>query len=228
MASIKMFCVLPKRHDISDQEFHDHWRHPHGTLATTISTARHYVQSHRVADDVVDAMGRPRYEGVVEVWFDNAADALGMPEHPMYKKHLAPDEPNFIDMAGIDYVFTDENVIRTAPDPREGADEATLTWDERRRPIATKLIQVFHGEAPDPGSPQESALARRVGAVRHTVCIPNAAVHSADRPNIAGVRELWWPTVTEFRQGIAGDQKAWHLLAGSPAATALYQAERLF
>ncbi|WP_009478474.1 EthD domain-containing protein [Rhodococcus sp. JVH1] len=227
MASVKMFCVLPKRRDISDQEFHDHWRHPHGTLGTQISTVRRYVQSHRIADERVDFDESRRYEGIVEVWFDSAADARGMPDHPTYQRHLIPDEPNFIDMDGIEFVYTDEHVVRTAPDPREGTEEATLLWDERRRPTTIKLIQVFRDSAPRPDSTGEAQLARRVGALRHTICTPNAAVHSVDRPSIAAVRELWWPTVTEFHRGITGDDDAWDLILNSPATTALYQAERL-
>ena len=33
---IRFFALLPRRPDIDRQRFHDHWRHPHGTMGRQI------------------------------------------------------------------------------------------------------------------------------------------------------------------------------------------------
>src|SRR3546814_3222287 len=53
MHSIKILATVPRRKDISEQQFHDHWRHPHGTLSKKIACLRGYVQSHRIVSPLL-------------------------------------------------------------------------------------------------------------------------------------------------------------------------------
>src|SRR3546814_5682078 len=53
MHSIKILATIPRRKDISEQQFHDHWRHPHGTLSKKIACLRGYVQSHRIVSPLL-------------------------------------------------------------------------------------------------------------------------------------------------------------------------------
>src|ERR1700754_496257 len=80
---IKFFGLIPRRPDISSEEFHDHYRHPHGTLGRQIPTFRQYVQSHQVHSDRLGE-GQETFEAVAEVWFDTVQDAVGLAEDPHY------------------------------------------------------------------------------------------------------------------------------------------------
>ena len=46
---IKVSAFLPKRADLTDEQFHAHWRHPHGDLAVRTQRIRRYVQLHGIA-----------------------------------------------------------------------------------------------------------------------------------------------------------------------------------
>lgn len=226
MSTIKTVAMLPRHPELPEQAFHDHWRHPHGTLGARISTVRRYVQSHRLhtahlGDDPAI------YDGIVELWFDNLADATSLPEHPAYRRDLVPDEPRFIDMDGLRFVVTREEVVSSSHDPRSVTDERDLAWDPDARPTAIKLIQLLHPDAPADGSDEAVELAARVRALRHGFCTPAREIHG-DGADVSGVRELWWPTLTALEAGIHGDREAWARLVGQPGVTNLVaHAERL-
>jgi uncharacterized protein (TIGR02118 family) len=111
---IKVFALIPRRPDVSHEFFHKHWGGPHAELALRITTLRGYVQSHRVApgpSGLPDAI----YEGIAEVWFDDAATAAGMGEDPNYAEHAHLDEPNFIDTDNLGFLLSEEQIQREGP-----------------------------------------------------------------------------------------------------------------
>src|SRR3546814_6948229 len=75
MHSIKILATIPRRKDISEQQFHDHWRHPHGTLSKKIACLRGYVQSHRIVSPLLPDT-QLAYEGITELWYDSLDDVL--------------------------------------------------------------------------------------------------------------------------------------------------------
>jgi hypothetical protein len=235
MAALKMFCVLPRRKDMSMLAFQDHWRHPHVTHGGSISTVRNLVQSHRVDHDWL-AEDQRSYDGVVEAWFESVQDARDLPNHPTYRKYLVPDEPAFIDMTGIRFTFMDETVVISAPhpsDPVSGRDEAhrdgDLAWREWQRPVTTKLIQLFRpGARIGFGTADQAAMGRAIGALRQVWSVPNKDLHP-DTATFVAAREFWWPTVTLFEKGIAADVSAREKLQiGAPdVISMLFRAERI-
>src|SRR3546814_6558629 len=66
MHSIKILATIPRRKDISEQQFHDHWRHPHGTLSKKIACLRGYVQSHRIVSPLLPDT-QLAYDGITEL-----------------------------------------------------------------------------------------------------------------------------------------------------------------
>jgi hypothetical protein len=226
MAGVKVFVALPRLASVTVQEFHDHWRHPHATLGLGITTATHYVQSHRVDTHLLGA-GQARYDGIAEVWFDNLSDATGMREHHVYREFLSPDEPTFIDMAELGFIVADEEVLMSGPNADPSMEVADAAWRERQRPTTTKLIQLFQSDATAWVSDDDFTLGRSIGALRHTRCYANPA---APGGSIRGVRELWWPTVSDFQRGVARARDAWERLLNQPkdAIALLASAERFF
>lgn len=220
---IKLFGLIPRRRDITPEVFHDHYRHPHGTLALTMTTLRGYVQSHQVHSDLLGA-SQTRFEAIAEIWVKDEADVIGFREEPNLVRYLIPDEPNFIDMPNAAFVATTE---RDVTPPLSLATEADQLWRPDNRPAAIKLIQ-FVGEECDWASEEGTALGAAIGALRHVTCHPIASFQP-ERPEFFGVRELWWPTLSAFRAGVNGAPDAWRRLGEMtrPSVSLLVQAERL-
>jgi hypothetical protein len=197
---IKFFGLIPRRPDISSEEFHDHYRHPHGTLGRRIPGFRGYVQAHQFTSPLLGD-DQAIYEAVAEVWFDTVGDGVRLGEDKHYLEHLQPDEPLFVDMDNLKWLYATEEVVLSGPDPDGDA------------PLAQRLLQGFHvdrpvtikvlhfaaeaGEAPDAAS---------LGALRHVRCLPHTDVHDTDSPPaFAEVHELWWPTAWDFEHGVGSD-----------------------
>ena len=111
---IKLFGLIAKRSDISDEQFHAHWATTHKDLAVRITALRRYVQSHRIPAAVAGVASAP-YEGIAEVWLDDADTALGLAENPEYTQHAALDEPNFSDADRHGVIIAREHVVRPGP-----------------------------------------------------------------------------------------------------------------
>jgi hypothetical protein len=222
-----MFCGLPRRQEVTAQQFHDHWRHPHGTLARNITTIRNYVQSHQLHSDLLGP-DQNSYDGIPEVAWESETDGMGMATHPVYVRDLIPDEPKFIDMERIFFLFTQEEVLQSLPDPNGPLEPGDQYWREDTRSNSIKLLQFIRAadEAGLAGG-DDLDLGRRLGAFRHVRCRQYRPLHP-DGHEFAGVRELWWPTLTAFERGVARDRAAFDSLRQRAGAslTLLAVAER--
>jgi hypothetical protein len=228
MAKVKLFAAIPRKAGLSAIEFHDHWRHPHGTVGRRISTIRKYVQSHHIECSLLDAK-QTRYEGIAEVWMDSVGDALGLSEEPTYVRDAVPDEPHFIDLSRLRFLITEEDVLISGPDRRESLPVGDSHWYDDDRAVNIKLIQLI--EPQQPGGwrlDDEAALGRALGALRHVCCHPSSEAYSSSEPPFSGVRELWWPTLSAFYTGVTSAPAAWKQLieARAQAITVLTQSER--
>lgn len=228
MSRVKMFGAIPRKPDVSVQYFHDHYRHPHGTLGRRISTMRAYVQSHQIHTDLLGP-DQTHFEACAEVWFDSVIDAKNFPEEPVYLADVKPDEPLFVDLEKLRFCFAREEVLVSGADwrdPKVGLAEREFSLDTR--PFSVKLLQFIHEVGDRPwDSPEDAALGARIGALRHVRCRPAAEIHP-EGAFVVGIRELWWPTQLAMEEGVAADPEAWRALIEAPrAATAfLATAER--
>jgi hypothetical protein len=96
------------------------------------------------------------------------------------------------------------------------------------RPTSIHLLQFVHldGNRSWAGA-NDAELGLRIGALRHAVNRPSAEVHSNDAPFL-GARQLWWPTLTAFQDGVDADRAAFDELLGQAghAVTMLVVSER--
>jgi hypothetical protein len=227
MPKVKLFAAIPRRQDISRQEFHDHWRHPHGTMGRRISILRKYVQSHQIDCDLLGE-DQTRYEGVAEAWMDSVADAKYFPEEPVYANRVIPDELLFIDLPNLKFLIAVEEVLQSAPQGDQLDPAGNADWFDDDRAVNIKLVQLIEADGAEPWqSDADLDLGRRIGAFRHVRGTPVAEIHGQEPPFL-GTRELWWPTLWEFRRGVEADIDAFRTLVNRPAKafTALVQAER--
>jgi hypothetical protein len=224
---IKVFGFIARRPDLTAEQFHDHYRHPHGTMARHMPTLLSYTQAHQIDTMSLDATQR-RFEAIMETRLAGREDWFGFRTIPYLVEHLLEDEPNFLDAARCAGIATAEELL--PPPPKETLVKADALWSLEKASIEIKLVQIVpHAKADLWARDHDAELGYRIGALRHARCraIPDIQARGNE---YCGVRELWWPTVSAFHTGIAGDPEAWRRLkeqTGS-AATMLVRGERFF
>jgi hypothetical protein len=224
---IHFFALIPRIQGVSSQEFHDHWRHPHGTMGRHSPTLRSYVQAHQIHTDLLGSE-QAEFEGIAESTFDTLTDALAFGDEPYYTRHIKPDEPNFVDQGRLLWFNTTEEVLVPRLNEENGASYADALWLHLDLSVSIQLLQFIR---PD-GNPQWAAsddveLGRRIGALRHVRNYPAQGAPD-DVASLIGARQLWWPTRSAFEAGAQNDPKAFEQLVarGGNAVTLLAQAER--
>ncbi|MCW2958396.1 MAG: Ethyl tert-butyl ether degradation EthD [Solirubrobacterales bacterium] len=188
---VKVFALIPRRPDVSQDFFHEHWAGPHAELAKRITTLRGYVQSHRIEPGV---MGLPAsiYEGIAEVWFDDAATAAGMGEDPNYAEGAHLDEPNFIDTDNLGFLLSEVEVQREGP---------PIAKDD---PGAKAMLLLNRADGLSPAdfaqrirSADLAAAVPDATRVSVAVALPDMYADGAE-PTFDAVVELWFPSVDAF------------------------------
>ncbi|WP_169988474.1 EthD domain-containing protein [Microbispora sp. H10836] len=223
---VRFFGLIPRLKEISSEEFHDHYRYPHGTFGLGLEPMRHYVQSHQIHTDLLDVT-QSEFEAIAEGWYDSLASASGLADNDHYREHLRPDEPSFVDMSGLKWVF---GVELTAVDKKDYVANATAAerwWSYDRVPTSIKLIQFIANQAlPDRDEDIKAAFA--LGGQRYSLTSTIHPEGASSPPPFAAVREIWWPTLTEFTAGTQASAGAWDyfLDLANESRTLLAQAER--
>ncbi|MEU7562251.1 EthD domain-containing protein [Streptomyces eurythermus] len=234
---IRFFALVAPREGLTLQEFHDHWRHPHGTMGRLVPGLTSYAQAHRIRTELLDAetteylaAATTEYEGVAISGFDSPGEALALSDEPQFTDHVQPDEDLWCDRSRLRWLSTTEEVLQARAGVRDGAAYADAQWNYLDFPVSVQLLQFVRPEGrPDWAGEDDGALGRRVGALRHTRNRPDRTVHG-DTPPFLGARQLWWPTLTDFTRGVQQDPGAFReLLArgGDNAVTLLARTERL-
>lgn len=215
---IKVFALIPRRPDVPVEEFHDHWRHPHGDLALRITTMQGYLQSHRLASPG-GGLEDPPYEGIAEVWFEDLATAAGMGEDPDYIEGCHADEPLFIDVDRLAFLMTEQDVLVAGPPTAQDAAGVKLL-----------ILLPADGDAPrsvGPSREQEQELGTRLGATRHVLCLPSAEAYADAAPPYGGIRELWWPDRRAMESARDAEPDAWKQLVGGATEALLATEHRV-
>lgn len=222
--SVRFFGLIPRLPSLAKEEFHDHYRHPHGTHGLDNPGVQVYVQSHRIHTDFLGG-GQERYDAIAEVIFGSIEEGLGLATAENYLKYLKPDEEYFVDMPRLKWLYT-RNVIDEWRTPVTPAEER---WDMARVPTSIKLLQFLSEEdAVSTLDVDDAALAAQLNANRFVRSVPIDEVYQDEAPSYAAVRELWWPTLHEANQAIRDDFEAWQALTklSDDSTTLLARAER--
>lgn len=102
---------MEKRDGLTDEQFHAHWREPHGRLALQVRDIRRYVQDHTFgASPDVPGWPATRYDGLPAVWFDSLADARALHSNPDFQESHA-DEMNLVDRDRLAWLYCTEHVV---------------------------------------------------------------------------------------------------------------------
>ena len=83
---IKVFVFIKKLPHLTDEQFHAHWRHPHGTLTFRMPQLLGYVQNHGIgARPTLPGLPSTPYLGVPVIQLASIADLEAMAADPRYK-----------------------------------------------------------------------------------------------------------------------------------------------
>jgi uncharacterized protein (TIGR02118 family) len=104
---IKLIILLPRRADLSPEEFERHARDIHYPLVKELPGLRRLVVS-RVLPDPNGPP--PVYDAVAEDWFDDAGALAAAMASPEGQAVLA-DAPNLLDMEKLQFMVVEETEI---------------------------------------------------------------------------------------------------------------------
>ncbi len=109
---VKVIALLPRRADLSREEFERYARETHTPLVARFPGLRRLVCNFVLPY----ALGRaPAYDAVFEVWFDDAAGMRAAFASPEGQAEIA-DAPNFLDMSRFQLVVVQEEDVPPATD----------------------------------------------------------------------------------------------------------------
>lgn len=228
MAAYKLFGLIPRKEGLTSEEFHDYYRHPHGTMGRHITTIRAYVQSHHIHTDKLGP-DQDYFEAVAEVWEDNLEDIQNFQNEKYFKKYIAEDEPKFIAMDKLEFFIGHEEVLTSCPRQEIGLHPGDELWSPANRPTSVKLLHFVRadGNADWAGS-DDKEIGLALGALRHVRCHPFAEFYADEPSPFLGVQELWWPTRTIFHRAVEAEPKLFEDFIGRAgnSVTMLVNAER--
>jgi uncharacterized protein (TIGR02118 family) len=104
----KMIGLLPRRSDMSPEQFREYWTTTHAEITAKVPGLRLYVQNICQPDE----NGEPAFDGVAVLAFDDMVGmqkAMGTPEW----EAVMDDVPKFVDDSRIVIMIAEENVVVT-------------------------------------------------------------------------------------------------------------------
>jgi uncharacterized protein (TIGR02118 family) len=105
---IKGVWQLKSKPGMTLSDFRKYWLGVHGPLALKLPGLRHYVQSHLIDEAYLYA--EPRFDGVAQLWFDDAQSfTAAFDSKP--GKELAADGAEFIDTAQMRFLMAQEHIV---------------------------------------------------------------------------------------------------------------------
>ena len=112
---IKFTILLVRKPELTHAEFVRHHKEVHAALFTSIPvvrrTVRRYVQQHAVPADL-PGLPPPRFDGITELWFDDADALARCFSDPEYLERIRPDEASFLDLHACEFVVSEETVVQ--------------------------------------------------------------------------------------------------------------------
>lgn len=118
---IKLVVFAPRKKGITKEEFHQHWKAPHGLLFASQPEVKKYVKKYQQLHSTGEQLGGDfptvsEYDGIAIMWFDSMDDIKRVFGSNNIRTIIAKDEEKFIDRENARWMYTVEHEI-----PIEGA-----------------------------------------------------------------------------------------------------------
>jgi len=187
---VKTITFIKHKPGMDREEFGNYWRTRHAPIVTRLPGLRRYVQCHTI--DSGYRKGEPVYDGVAQVWFDST-DAMRATASSAEYRAVRADEPNFLDLANIDFIITEERVQK---DALATPTMAHLVEFVTRKPGMS--VEAFQRH----WSTIHGPLGARIPMVRRYVqChVRPSAYRDGRQPRYDGVAEVWFDSTDAMRE----------------------------
>lgn len=114
---VKVYAFLVKKRGLTDEQFHAHWREPHGRLTKKVPQIKRYLQNHGIGSvPTVPGLQPTPYLGIPTIWLDNLGKLEEMPKDPGYTE-VHEDELNLMERDQLAFWVTRETVLSAGPAP---------------------------------------------------------------------------------------------------------------
>ena len=195
---LHLLYFITRKPFLSDEEFHRYWKDTHGPIAARIAQTWRYEQSHRIP---VEGTNSP-YDGAAEAWIEDQAAMDALRTSAEYVNGALVDEPNFIDMNRVEWLVTQDHVIKDGPQtPRQ----VKGIFQLKRKPgMNLEDFRKYWIEVHGP------IVCELPGLQRYVQCHTIDAAYNYAEPKWDGVAQLWvedlaaWDTLVnskEFTEG---------------------------
>jgi hypothetical protein len=180
---VKVHAFRVKKAGLSDEDFHRHWRDPHGHLAMRVPEIIRYVQDHTFgANPQFDGWAPLIYQGLPAVWFADMDTATGLHANPDFQESHA-DEENLVERDQLGWLRSTETVVVPGPPAGPGEPERwKLTLLVRSRgaeAFPRAIVDVVRG-----------AVGTLPALVRATVSLPRPDQYKESPPLFDAVLEF--------------------------------------
>lgn len=176
---LHLLYFITRKPSLSDEEFHRYWKDTHGPIAARIAQTWRYEQSHRIP---VAGTNSP-YDGAAEAWIEDQAAVDALRTSAEYVNGALVDEPNFIDMNRVEWLVTQDHVIKDGPQTPQ---QVKGIFQLKRKPgMNLEDFRKYWIEVHGP------IVCELPGLQRYVQCHTIDAAYSYAEPKWDGVAQLW-------------------------------------
>jgi uncharacterized protein (TIGR02118 family) len=167
-------------------------------VVTRLPGIRGYVQSHTLLSGY--RSGRPLYDGIAEVWFEDTGAMRALAGTPAIKA-VEADEAEFIDRSTMGLLIVEEHVIKGALAPAGGV--KNVEFVTRKPGMDVDAFQHYWRATHGP-------LAATIPTIRHYVQshVRRSAYEGGRRPAWDGVAITWFDDTAAMRASAASPEYA--------------------
>jgi uncharacterized protein (TIGR02118 family) len=195
--TVKVYAFIVKKRGLSDEEFHAHWREPHGRLTLKVPQIRRYVQNHGIgAVPTVPGLESTPYLGIATIWVDSPAELAQIYDDPGFVE-VHEDELNLLEREQLRWFVSRETVVKPGPAERDKSARATKAILILERPEAESLpdfsqaVRAFAGQC--------RVLVPEAIAIKCSTVAPDGYA-AGDDPFCDAIVELMFASPQQFRQ----------------------------
>jgi hypothetical protein len=109
---IRLTALLRRNPALTTEAFHARWRDVHAKTILSVPAVRDRIVRYEQHPLVPDQSGRWRgsegFDGVAVQWYRSLDDFEAMIADPEYRRVVAPDEAELLDLANCVFLLTDE------------------------------------------------------------------------------------------------------------------------
>lgn len=194
---IKLFGLLHKRDDISQRQFHAHWRGPHAEHALKlVPVLQRYVQNHKAAKPYPNM--NPPCDGSPEVWLEDIEASVELNTMPEYMTGAYIDEPNFMRVRSEGVVVSEQVVIAGPPIAKNAKLTKALFFLKRNPSLSAEQFR-------EQWLAHDRPLFTRAAHAQRFVRSPTLAqTYVGGEATYDGVEELWWPSLAAWEKDRKG------------------------